>query len=183
MSSSQLPPLESRTLSSGLAKRTLRNLDFIKRATSDPNVHPVTQVVNSLLALLVFPFEKEKTFFAAFSKEKFRDPSDLSFIRTMLAEQLLIPSLEIVKFGRCEDLGRFFERTRNAISHKHLDFSGADPDSRILGDVTVTLKDCVPRKKDTPCHPSDFFWEIRMTAADLENLARYVADQVISLGL
>jgi hypothetical protein len=48
---SPLPPLESRALSSGLAKRTLKNLDFIKNARSN-EVHPVTQVVNSLLSLL-----------------------------------------------------------------------------------------------------------------------------------
>jgi len=48
---SPLPPLESPALSSGLAKRTLKNLDFMKNARSD-EVHPVTQVVNSLLSLL-----------------------------------------------------------------------------------------------------------------------------------
>jgi len=65
--SSPLPPLESRTLSSGLARRTLKNLDFIKTASS-MEVHPVTQVVNSLLGLLVFPIEKEKLLFGIFSK-------------------------------------------------------------------------------------------------------------------
>src|SRR6266404_4374021 len=108
MESSELPPLESRKLSSGLAKRTLKNLDFIKKATGDSDVHAVTQVVNSLLALLVFPVEKEKIFFARFSNVKFRDSSNLSLIRTMLIEELSIPSLEVARFGKCEDLGKFF---------------------------------------------------------------------------
>src|SRR5713101_8137333 len=75
---SPLPPLESRTLSSGLARRTLKNLDFIKKNASSTEAHPVTQVVNSLLGLLVFPVEKEKLFLATFSKVKFKDPSNLS---------------------------------------------------------------------------------------------------------
>lgn len=186
MESSELSLLESRNLSSGLAKRTLKNLDFIKKATRDSDVHAVTQVVNSLLALLVFPIEKEKVFFATFSRVKFRDSSDLSLIRSMLIAEISIPSLEVAKFGKCEDLGKFFERIRNAISHKHLDFSGTDPDSRVLAEVKITLKDCVPKKqgkKHIPCGSPDFFWEIRMTAEDLEKLARYVADQVINQGL
>jgi hypothetical protein len=146
MESCELPPLESRNLSSGLAKRTLKNLDFIKKASGDSDVHAVTQLVNSLLALLVFPAEKEKIFFARFSRVKFRDSSDLSLIRTMLIEELSIPSLEVARFGKCEDLGRFFERIRNAISHKHLDFSGTDPDSRVLAEVKITLKDCATKK-------------------------------------
>jgi len=56
-----LSQLNQRNMSSGLAQRTLRNLDFIKKGTRTANVHAVTQVVNSLLALLVFPVEKEKT--------------------------------------------------------------------------------------------------------------------------
>ncbi len=59
---SPLPQLESRTMSSGLARRTLKNLDFIKKNASSTEVHPVTQVVNSLLSLLVFPVEKEEEF-------------------------------------------------------------------------------------------------------------------------
>src|SRR5712691_10434533 len=69
---SPLPPLESRTLSSGLARRTLKNLDFIKKNASSTEAHPVTQVVNSLLGLLVFPVEKEKLFLATFSKVKLK---------------------------------------------------------------------------------------------------------------
>ena len=71
---SPLPPLESRTLSSSLARRTLKNLDFIKKNASSTEVHPVMQVLNSLLGLLVFPVaekeksEKEKKFFATFSE-------------------------------------------------------------------------------------------------------------------
>src|SRR6266851_5444955 len=140
---SPLPPLESRTLSSGLARRTSKNLDFIKKNASSTEAHPVTQVVNSLLGLLVFPVEKEKLFLATFSKVKFKDPSNLSGIRAALIQHLPVPSVQVAKFGGCENLSRFFKRVRNAVSHKHIEFSGPgpgpgpDPDSRILVDVTV----------------------------------------------
>ncbi len=138
---SPLPPLESRTLSSGLARRTLKNLDFIKKNASSTEAHPVKQVVNSLLGLLVFPVEKEKLFLATFSKVKFKDPSNLSGIRAALIQHLPVPSVQVAKFGGCENLSRFFKRVRNAVSHKHIEFSGPGPgpgpDSRILADVTV----------------------------------------------
>src|SRR5208282_4398231 len=163
-----LPPLESRTLSSGLARRTLKNLDFIKKNASSTDVHPVTQVVNSLLGLLVLPVAKEELFFETFSKVKFKDPSNLLDIRATLIHELPVPSLQVTMFGRCKDLSTFFKKIRNAVSHKHLEFSG-DPDSRILADVKVTLKDC--RRKGKYCGPPpDFDWEVTMTAEDLEKL-------------
>jgi hypothetical protein len=44
----------------GFAQRTRRNLDFIVRAHDEnhEDVHVVTQVVLSLLGIIVFPFEK-----------------------------------------------------------------------------------------------------------------------------
>jgi hypothetical protein len=183
MSSSKLSPLESRTLSSGFARRTLKNLNFIKKAADDPNVHPVTQVVNSLLGLLVFPIEKEQEFYATLSKVRFQDPSNLPLIQTTLINRLSVPSLRITKCGGCPNLGRFFKRVRNAISHKHLDFSGTDPDSRILADVKIILRDRPHKKKGTSGGPSNFDWEITLTAADLERISRYVADEVIKQGL
>ena len=33
------------------------------------------------------------------------------------------------------------------------------------------------------CGPSDFDWEVTMTAEDLEKLSRYIADEVIKQGL
>jgi hypothetical protein len=175
-----LPPLQSRSLSSGLAERTLRNLDFIKNATHDAAVHPVTQVVNSLLGLLVFPVGKEQPFFNTFSGIKFHDECDLAEIRATLIEHLPVPSLQVAKFHRCPDLKEFFTKVRNAISHKHIEFSG-DPDSRVLADVVIRLKDCKPQGKDKPCGPFD--WDITLSAADLENLIRHIGKKIIELGL
>lgn len=178
-----LIPLNSRNLSSGLAQRTLRNLEFIKGGSATV-VHAVTQVVNSLLALLVFPVEKEERFFGKFSGDVFptvqcshgsKHP-DLVAIQDKLRKQFGLSSLAVVKFDNCANVSRFFRRLRNAIVHKHLRFGGSDPDSKLLADVKVTLG-------DKPRTASDFDWEIAMTAEDLEKLSRFVAQEVITLGL
>jgi hypothetical protein len=177
---STLPPLEPRNITSGLAKRTLKNLDFIHKAFRDKeDVHPVTQAVNSLLGLLVFPVEKEKKFFEKFSHVKFDDSSDLRGICTTLTEHLPVPSLKVTKFERCPDLGEFFRKVRNAVSHKNLEFSNTDPDkpdSKSLAEVLIKLRD-QPFRRGEPSGPVD--WEITVTAEDLEKLSRYVANKVI----
>ncbi len=182
--SSPLSPLESRTLSSGLAKRTLKNLEFIQQAFDrGEDVHVVTQSLNSLLGLLMLPAQKETSLFETFSKVKFRDPLNLSDIcATLSSNNCPCPSLQVAMFGRCEDLGKFFRRIRNAVSHKHLEWSG-DPDSPILADVKVTLKDRPNSKGKHREPPPDFDWKVTMTAEDLEKLSRYVANKVIEQGL
>ena len=55
-----------------------------------------------------------------------------------------------------------------------MSFGGADPDSKVLADVIVTLQDKPPRA-------NDFDWEVSMTAEDLEKLSRFVADELIKL--
>ena len=73
--------LESRSLSTGLAQRTIKNLKFMQRAHENgEDVHIVTQVVNSLLSLLVFPQQKEKAFFGTFERIGLRSPSDLAAV-------------------------------------------------------------------------------------------------------
>ena len=179
---SPLPRLESRRLSSGFAARTLKNLAYIKEAGEDARVHPVTQIVNSLIGLLIFPIAIEEDFFQEFSTVLLPAPPDVGGIRTALSERLSIPSLEIVAFEDCMDLRRFFQRLRNAISHKHVEFSGVDPDSKRLSEVMITLKDHPYRKKQK-WPPDRFEWQIAMNTADLEQTTRYVADEIIRRGL
>ncbi len=131
--------------------------------------------MNSLLALLVFPVEKEEQFLEALPKVTFADPSDRQDVATVVRQHLPLPSLDVVKFENCDNLRRFFKRLRNAISHKNLCFSG-DADSKVLHEVKITFE-------DKPLHASVFDWEITMTAADVEALSRYVANIVINLGL
>ena len=158
---SSLAPLQSRTMSTGLAQRTLKNLNFIQQAhaTGLADVHVITQMMNSLLGLLVFPV-----------KDEFHIP--LKAVRRSLPDFPILPSLTVALFEKCSNLSRFFTRLRNSISHKHLTFSG-DPDSRCPTNVMLTFKD---RKNDN----TPFDWEITMNAEDLEKLIRYVGDDIIN---
>jgi len=163
----QLPALASRTLTSGLAARTLINLNFIKQSPTDA-VHPVTQVVNSLLSLLVFPVEKEQAFFEPFAAIKL---SSSSVQTTLAANNISLNTLQIIQFGSCKNLRRFFVRLRNAITHKRLEFNG-DVDSKDLEKVTITLK-------DRPSKKASDDWHIQMNVADLNSLACFVAQKII----
>src|SRR5579871_4104882 len=99
-----MSPLISRQLSSGLAQRTLKNLEFMEEAHAlGRDVHIVTQMVNSLLGLLVFPVEKEKRFFQAFSAVRLISFSDLQ--RLDINGFPPLPSLKAIRFEKCHNLG------------------------------------------------------------------------------
>lgn len=172
--------LESRSKSSGLAQRTLKNLEFIENAQKHGNadVHLVTQVVNSLLALLVFPIQSERHFFSLFRRISL--PSSVILpqsmaqsIQTKINQTLNIPTLRIRKFGDCPNMARFFKRLRNALSHKNIEF---DSESLDLSLVTVTLRDQVSSNS-----PVD--WEITMSAKDLREIGLYLGDEIVKRGL
>ncbi len=173
---SGLIPLKSRIVSTGLAQRTLKNLNFIKGAYAkgETEVHVVTQILNSLLGLLVFPVEKEREFREPLKLVTLSNPPDFRFVRQVLPTFPLLPSLTVVTFGDCRNLSKFFTRLRNSVSHKNFTFSG-DPDSRCLSTVVLTFKDRkFDRKKDAP-----FDWEVTINVEDLEKLIRYIGEDII----
>jgi hypothetical protein len=171
--------VSARQKTSGLAQRTLKNLHYLEQAQSDgADVHIVTQVVNSLLALLVFPLAKEPIFFdpyRAISLPSSVCPSgpDAAQICATINATVSVPSLQVRSFDRCPDLATFFKKIRNAISHKNVDF---DSDSLSLAAVHVTLRD---RLNDA----APFDWEILMTAEDLRTIALYVGDEIVRQSL
>lgn len=172
MSSNFLSP---RQMTSGMAQRTLKNLDYLEGAQKGgADVHLVTQVVNSLLSLLVFPIEKEKIFFHSFSGTSLPSSIDLSpadIAKVCATITTVVPgvSLKVRMFGGCPNVAKFFKRIRNAVSHKNIDF---ESDSLSLSDAWITLKD---RKNEK----APFDWEIAMTAADLRTIAVYLGHEII----
>jgi hypothetical protein len=174
-----IPSLLGRNRSSGFAQRTIENLDFLKRSAGQCDVHLITQVINSLLGLLVFPIAKpgaEQAFFNEFQYQKLSS-SDPEIVGDSLRENLPIPSLTVTKFEGCRDMRRFFERLRNAVAHNGVEFA-ENPDSRSLAEVVVILRDRPRMPKHAP-----YDWEIRVTAQDLEMLSRYVAEKIIERNL
>jgi HEPN pEK499 p136 len=165
-------------MSTGLAQRTLKNLNFIQQANAsgETDVHVITQMMNSLLGLLVFPVKDE--FHIPLKEVSLANPPDFQAVRKSLPAFPLLPSLTVALFEDCSDLSRFFTRLRNAISHKHLTFSG-DPDSRCPAKVMLTFKDR-ERWKRGPKLSEAFDWEITMNAEDLEKLIRYVGEDIIN---
>jgi DNA-binding MarR family transcriptional regulator len=137
----------------GFAARTRENIDCIERAFRDKGSgHVVTQLVSSLLGLIVFPHEKN---FDASLKEIRLD--------RLAAEGW--PRWEILK-GKCETLGSLMHRLRNAVAHGRMRFSS---DSRHMGDVTIEVEDWHP-------HARGPHWRARIGASDLRGFSlRYIA--------
>lgn len=116
----------------GLVERTRKNLAFIEEAARrGEDVHIVTQLVNSLLGLVVFPWEHRDL-----------SPNLLNVPLAQLAEQGW-PDWHVAPRGG-QTLKTLVHRLRNAIAYGRLVFSS---DSRIPGQVTIFITDCNPQSK------------------------------------
>jgi hypothetical protein len=135
----------------GFATQTRENLDCVERAFKEKGKgHVVTQLVLSLLGLIVFPHQKH---FDAALKE----------IRLDRLAAVGWPRWEILK-GKCETLGSLVRRLRNAVAHGRLRFS-----TRQIGEVIIEVEDWHP-------HARGPHWRARIGAADLRTFClRYVA--------
>jgi hypothetical protein len=163
--------LESRSLSTGMAQRTIKNFQFMKQAHErGQDVHIVTQVVNSVLSLLIFPIQKEDAFCELFSHVPLSNPPDFRTVRTALPDFPSLPSLRVRQFKNCKNVRRFLKRIRNAVSHRRIDFSSESHD---LDKVMIRLSD-VATAKDPSIE-----WDISISAQDLLSLCRYIADEII----
>jgi hypothetical protein len=135
----QVPPQyhASRQDSLGFAERTWKNLAFIEGAARPEDVHLVTQVVNSLLGLVVFPWERGVV-------DK--------------ARRLSLPRLTQegwpewrVTAGGTPQLWGLLRHLRNGIAHGHLRYSS---DSRELAEVTITVEDWSSHE----CQTGELVW-------------------------
>jgi hypothetical protein len=128
----------------GFAYRTRRNLEQIEAdARAGEDVHVVTQLIVSLLGLIVFPWEHQ---------------FDLS-INSLSLESLSKegwPDWKIIK-GSCDTVGDLIRHLRNAIAHRRLHFSS---DSRVLEEVMIRFSDS--KSKNT-----EPYWSAEISAKDL----------------
>ena len=122
-----------------ITRRTQRNLEFIKsefdRMGEYSRVHPVTQLVNSLLGIVVLPREQYL--------EVRNDTTDWKG----LIEQGW-PEWDVIK-GEAKNLGQLLCHIRNAAAHGRITYSS---DSRYLDQVTITVKDSKYRGKSINWH-------------------------------
>lgn len=133
--------LTSRNDPLGFAARTRKNLEYIEQAYGSADVHCVTQIANSLLGLIVFPYEKRFDLHV----------KDLK-LRELAARGW--PQWQLLK-GECETLGDLIHHLRNAVAHGHLKFSS---DDREPARVAIIVEDY---KKDK------LYWYAQIKADDL----------------
>jgi HEPN pEK499 p136 len=143
--------MPSRNDTLGFARRTLNNLVFIEAAQSSDNnaeVHAVTQLVLSLLGILVFPFTKlDKLQKPIFSKtiSEARDEGWLGWHITKDDE----------KNKTTETVRDLVRHLRNAVSHARIRFG---TDSRNPSEEILTFEDG---------HEGDTNWRAEITGDEL----------------
>jgi hypothetical protein len=109
------------------AAHTRRNLDHVLRVAGEADLHPVTQIIVSMVGLVVFPVEK------LFEEVVRKKP---------LAELTGWPPWNIsLGEAQCRTLGELATRLRNAVSHRHILFSS---DSREPSEVVIEFEDYKP---------------------------------------
>jgi len=118
----------SRNHALGFAERTRKNLEHIEKAfQTGADVHVVTQLANSLLGLIVFPWEKHF----------------VARVETLKLDELVTQGWPqwAVSRGTCDTLGQLVRHLRNAVAHGHMTFSS---DSRSVGEVAIEVADYRP---------------------------------------
>jgi len=139
------------------AKRTAKNLETLrqlKQSQPDAEIYEVTQLINSMLGLLVFPKEKD-----------FKFPC-IGF-KKLEASGWVIPQPEIGH--QVKNLSEFIRYLRNAIAHCNLEFlSGSD--NQICG-LRVWNKDMNNNGNIT--------WQATLAITDIEKITNKLLETIL----
>jgi len=152
-------PLVGRSTVSGFAERTRRNLAYIEQAhaqSEGERVHLVTQIVNSLLGLVVFPygyFLGNQAWRLAATNQVL---DELDWPRWKETE-----GQDLKKAKNLFDLIKYL---RHGISHQHITFSGTDgllsSDDPCPENVVIKITSHEPKSQSKN-------WEGTMRASDV----------------
>ena len=130
-----------------IARRTERNLEYIKaefdRAGENSQVHVITQLVNSLLGLVILP------------REQYLEVQNEATKLGSLVSQGW-PKWNITK-GKADTLGQLAKHVRNAAAHGRITFSS---DSRYLHEVMI-------RVEDSADYGKSIYWRAEIRGDDL----------------
>jgi len=139
-------------------RRTKVNLEFIQTTHArdkDKKVFEVTQLINSMLGLLVFPKE---AFYDLIDNQKTLD--------TYRQDGWEIPVPTIGNKANWNNLQQYVRHMRNGVTHRHIEFSSID-NKEVSG---MTIWDTRPRSDKT-------IWKVNFTIKQLikftEKMARY----------
>ena len=140
--------LEGRNTLAGIADRVHKNMAVIASARQGgADVHEVTQLLLSLLGLIVFPVQ-----------DRLKNKAALKHVALSDLAALGWPSWHFT-IGRSSDLRDLLRHLRNAVAHRRLWFSC---DSRDIADVDIEFKD-----RKTESSPDD--WGATINARDLRD--------------
>jgi hypothetical protein len=144
------------------AQHTLQNLEIIERYVPiDSGFHPITQLINSLVGLVVFIHEREFV----------RHVADLP-LSELVGKGW--PRVQIEKDDEkrpTKALGDFVRHLRNATAHGRISFSS---DSRDLTEVTIVIEDYY-RRAALP------YWAASLTAEELRDLTLKMIDLLLNV--
>ncbi len=128
----------------GFIQRTRKNLQLIEAQHQDKSEgHVVTQLVNSLLGIMVLPHEQ----------------SGSSNVMDMTMDSFGVKGWpqEVLLLGRADTVREFVKHMRNAVAHGLFSFSS---NSRVLGKVDITFS-------DRPHPKAPINWQVRFNAKQL----------------
>lgn len=148
----------SRGTTEGFAKRVCKNLDFIIQARDQgADVHEVTQLVISLLGLIVFPWEAHAL-------------KELEAINLAKLHGEGWPDwdIQLDRAGDTKTLGKLIWHLRNAASHRRIQFSS---DNRELSQVTIQFEDAP--NPDVPAN-----WRANISASQLKDFCHRFASEL-----
>ena len=143
------PPTDFRSHATGFATRTRTNLLSLERlqaSSANHEVHVVTQLVNSLLGVVVFPWERRVT-------DNF-DGTELSVLATEGWPAWKMSGKKI------KTLGKFVQCLRHSVAHGNIRFSS---NSRLPAEVTVYVANFPLRE------PGPAIWEGEIRADQLHH--------------
>jgi hypothetical protein len=141
----------------GFNERAQKNLKFINAAwdKGSTDVHIVTQLITSLLALIVFPYAEIKE-------------RDDTVLESYVLDDLTAEGWPKWKFeiGFCDNLDCLVRHLRNAVSHRRIVFKS---DSRDLQSVNIQFRDRLPNSVVDN-------WGATINAAELQRFVLLFAD-------
>ena len=122
--------LPSRNTTRGFTERTRKNLELARASYHErQDFHVVTQLVNSLLGIVMVPSTRDHNHKALLIR--LNDLGNKDWPKWDIEEK---------NPQKTETLQKLLEKLRNAAGHGHFEFRG-DSESRSLRDVWVTVSD------------------------------------------
>ena len=151
---------EYKNLVQDFARRTIINLEIIKdyKANTKGEVYEVTQLINSMLGLLVLPREH---FIDEIPETPLKDLENEGWPRIQ----------QSTKYDQCNTLRALIKNLRNAIAHFNVEFR-TGVDEEIVG--LCVWDEYTNRKKNRK--EKIRHWEAEMTLETLEKFARCFSD-------